>query len=53
MTLYTRVLSYLRSYPVALAAAGAATFAFAALDAQRVATEREPVRGLGVRARGL
>ena len=33
MTLYTRVLSYLRPYPLALAAAGAATFAFAALDA--------------------
>ena len=46
MALYTRVLSYLRPYPVALAAAGAATFAFAALDAQRVAhSEREPVRG--------
>ena len=33
MTLYTRVLSYLRPYPFALAAAGAAIFAFAALDA--------------------
>lgn len=33
MTLYTRVLSYLRPYPLALAAAGAATFAFVALDA--------------------
>ena len=33
MTLYTRLLSYLRPYRVALAAAGAATFAFAALDA--------------------
>ena len=33
MTLYTRVLSYLRPYPVALAAAGVAAFAFAALDA--------------------
>ena len=33
MTLYTRVLSYLRPHLTALAAAGAATFAFAALDA--------------------
>ena len=33
MTLYTRVLSYLRPHLAALAAAGAATFAFAALDA--------------------
>ena len=33
MTLYTRVLSYLRPHLGALAAAGAATFAFAALDA--------------------
>jgi subfamily B ATP-binding cassette protein MsbA len=33
VTLYTRVLSYLRPYPFALAAAGAAIFAFAALDA--------------------
>ena len=33
MTLYTRLLSYLRPHLGALAAAGAATFAFAALDA--------------------
>ena len=33
MTLYTRVLSYLRPHLTALAAAGGATFAFAALDA--------------------
>jgi len=33
VTLYTRVLSYLRPHLTALAAAGAATFAFAALDA--------------------
>lgn len=33
MTLYTRVLSYLRPHLTSLAAAGAATFAFAALDA--------------------
>ena len=33
VTLYTRVLSYLRPHLAALAAAGAATFAFAALDA--------------------
>ena len=33
MSLYTRVLSYLRPHLAALAVAGAATFAFAALDA--------------------
>jgi len=33
VTLYTRVLSYLRPHLTSLAAAGAATFAFAALDA--------------------
>ena len=33
MSLYTRVLSYLRPHLAALASAGAATFAFAALDA--------------------
>ena len=56
MTLYTRLLSYLRPHLGALAAAGAATFAFAALDASAYvladSTESVPVPSVEARVGG-